>query len=89
MWPKAACSFSCAVAWLGVWALWLGAISDTKYFETCGILEFQKNFVGFLGSSVGKNLPFTNILDKGYWLRHPRSMAHWWTASASTFLCKK
>jgi hypothetical protein len=53
--------------WLGGWALWLGAISDTEYFEKCGILEFQKRFVELLDSSTGgKNLPLTNILNKGY-----------------------
>jgi hypothetical protein len=35
--------------------------------EKCGIDEFQKRFVELLDSSTGgKNLPFTNILDKGY-----------------------
>jgi hypothetical protein len=31
--------------WLGDWALWLSAISDTEYFEKCDILEIQKRFV--------------------------------------------
>jgi hypothetical protein len=31
-------------SWLGGWDLWLGAMSDTEYFERSGILESQKEF---------------------------------------------
>ena len=49
--------------WLGGWELWLGAVSDSDYFQRCGLLEFQKEFQCLDASST---LSFTNILDKGY-----------------------
>ncbi|HSN65142.1 MAG TPA: hypothetical protein VLS94_00795 [Fusibacter sp.] len=49
--------------WLGGWELWSGAVSDTDYFDSSGILEFQKMFQEADESS---KVPFTNIVDKGY-----------------------
>jgi hypothetical protein len=64
--------------WMGSWALWLGAISDTEYLERCGLLEAQKQFQQKDNSS---NLPFTNILDKGY-----RSILSAWRAGGQLLL---
>jgi hypothetical protein len=49
--------------WLGAFALWVGAVSDTKYLSESGILEMQQDFVK---TDLTSNLPFTNIVDKGY-----------------------
>jgi hypothetical protein len=50
--------------WLGVWNLWTGAVSDTKYLVTSGILDAQENFAKKI--DITSKIPFTNILDKGY-----------------------
>mmetsp|Transcript_31000 Transcript_31000/g.92921 ORF Transcript_31000/g.92921 Transcript_31000/m.92921 type:complete len:264 (-) Transcript_31000:30-821(-) len=44
---------------LGSHELWMGALSDTEYFQRSGILEQQMEF-------VGNCTPVTNILDRGY-----------------------
>ena len=49
--------------WGGVGELWTGAISDTDYMNRSGILKEQEEFV--LESSRPE-VPFTNMLDKGY-----------------------
>ena len=51
--------------WLGGWDLWLGAMSDTEYFERSSILESQKEFQEKF-DLLSVLLSFTNILDKGY-----------------------
>jgi hypothetical protein len=63
---------------MGSWALWLGAISDTEYLERCGLLEAQKQFQQ---KDLSSNLPFTNILDKGY-----RSILSAWRAGGQLLL---
>jgi hypothetical protein len=64
--------------WLGGWELWVGAVSDTEYFEKSGLLtkqhDFQKN-------DTSSDLPFTNILDKGY-----RSVLAAWRAGGQLLL---
>mmetsp|Transcript_12290 Transcript_12290/g.35170 ORF Transcript_12290/g.35170 Transcript_12290/m.35170 type:complete len:1472 (+) Transcript_12290:520-4935(+) len=45
--------------WLGSHELWMGAVSDTEYFQRSGILEQQVEF-------VGDGTPVTNVLDRGY-----------------------
>ena len=55
-----------AVMQLAWWRdLWLGAVSDTEYFERSGILESQKEFQEKF-DLLSVLLSFTNILDKGY-----------------------
>uniref|UniRef100_A0A7S1UPM4 DDE Tnp4 domain-containing protein n=1 Tax=Grammatophora oceanica TaxID=210454 RepID=A0A7S1UPM4_9STRA len=49
--------------WLGVWELWMGAVSDTYYIMKSGILGSQKDFALL---DLSSDVPFTNILDKGY-----------------------
>jgi hypothetical protein len=51
--------------WLGGWELWLGAVSDTEYFERSGVLEIQQQFQT-IDKDEARELAFTNILDKGY-----------------------
>lgn len=41
--------------WLGVYALWVGAVSDTKYLSESGILEMQQDFVK---NGLDKRSPF-------------------------------
>ena len=64
--------------WLGGWDLWLGAMSDTDYFESSEILEKQEEFQKEDQSSP---LSFTNILDKGY-----RSILAAWRAGGQLLL---
>jgi len=49
--------------WLGAHSLWVGAVSDTKYLSESGILEMQEEFIE---TDLTSDLPFTNIVDKGY-----------------------
>lgn len=51
--------------WMGTEHLWVGATSDTHYMEHSGILDRQKSFAT---EDLVRNeeLPFINILDKGY-----------------------
>ena len=49
--------------WLGTHSLWVEAVSDTKYLSESGILEMQEEFVE---TDLTSDLPFTNIVDKGY-----------------------
>lgn len=49
--------------WGGVGELWTGAISDTDYMNRSGILKEQEEFVS---NSSRPDVPFTNVLDKGY-----------------------
>ena len=66
--------------WLGGWDLWLGAVSDTDYFEQAGILEAQEAFQRHV--DVDDNvIPFTNIMDKGY-----RSILAAWRAGDQLLL---
>jgi hypothetical protein len=50
--------------WLGTWSLWAGAISDTDYMHSSGILEAQREFVE--ACKAHPNQPFTITSDKGY-----------------------
>ena len=50
--------------WIGTLELWAGAISDTDYLTTAGILKLQDEFSKKDNSL--RNLPFLNIMDKGY-----------------------
>ena len=51
--------------WLGTEELWTGAVSDSKYQEKTGIFKLQREFSA--NNFVNReNLPFTNVLDKGY-----------------------
>ena len=50
--------------WLGGYELWLGAISDTEYFEKSGLLQEQEIFQSW--DNQTQDVTFTNILDKGY-----------------------
>jgi hypothetical protein len=50
--------------WFGTWELWVGAISDTDYQVTSGIFKFQEQFTSNCANH--SDLPFTNIMDKGY-----------------------
>ena len=47
--------------WMGCYEAFPGAISCTEYFEKCGCLEEQQIF-----QSTDGNIPFINILDRGY-----------------------
>ena len=51
--------------WGGVGELWTGAVLDTDYMNRSGILKQQEEFVD---NSLRPDIPFTNILDKGYCL---------------------
>ena len=64
------CVAKCAVflqicGWIGTWELWAGSISDSAYQERSGILEYQHRFVKN-EDSIHRDIPFSNILDKGY-----------------------
>jgi len=50
--------------WIGVWMLWAGAVSDSDYMTTGGILEVMQLFVA--ECALHSDIPFTLILDKGY-----------------------
>ena len=64
--------------WLGGWDPWLGAVSDTDYFEKSGLLNKQQEF---MVADITSDLPFTNILDKGY-----RSTLAAWRAGGQLLL---
>ena len=49
--------------WSGNWELWAGSISDTDY-QTTAVLDALKQFVA--ECPVHSDVPFTQILDKGY-----------------------
>jgi len=50
--------------WMGTWDLWAGCISDTEYQIWAWVLAFQEEFVK--QCPVHSDIPFLNILDKGY-----------------------
>jgi hypothetical protein len=72
--------------WLGTWSLWAGAISDTDYMHSSGILEAQREFVE--ACKAHPNQPFTIILDKGYrcrlaaWREGMQTMLQPWFADS-------
>ena len=66
--------------WLGGWDLWLGAVSDTDYFEQAGILEAQEAFQRHVDVDDDV-IAFTNIMDKGY-----RSILAAWRAGDQLLL---
>ena len=49
--------------WGYVEELWTGAVLDTDYMTRSGVFDEQENF---LKNSTGADVPFSNILDKGY-----------------------
>ena len=51
--------------WLGTFELWAGATSDTDYLGNSGVLALQEAFVKDCGTNP--DLPFTSIVDKGYY----------------------
>ena len=51
--------------WIVLYDLWVGCVSDTKYQEESGLFGDQKEFVT-TDLVDDRNLPFTNIFDKGY-----------------------
>jgi hypothetical protein len=57
--------FAQLCGWMGVWELFVGAISDSSYVEKSGLLEVQEEFAK-IDKIDGTLLPFTLILDKGY-----------------------
>lgn len=62
-------SFLQLCGWLGVYGLYVGAISDTHYMEKSTILKNQQQFQekeDLVIDEKGEAIPFTNILDKGY-----------------------
>jgi hypothetical protein len=77
MWSREQSSFNSLAGW-SHGPCGLGAISDTEYFERCGLLGGQKQFQQKDSSS---NLPFTNILDMGY-----RSIPSAWRAGGQLML---
>ena len=54
-----------AMGWIVGLKLFTGGASDSLYFEKCKVLKKQKNFAA-TDLVNGKNVPFLNILDKGY-----------------------
>jgi hypothetical protein len=53
--------------WLGAEELWVGQVSDSYSMVNTDILKIQDLFVK-ADLVNGVNLPFTHILDKGYWV---------------------
>jgi hypothetical protein len=51
--------------WMGTHTLWVGAVSDSEYMERSGVLEIQVAYAKEYDTDY-RNVPFTNILDKGY-----------------------
>ena len=51
--------------WMGTHELWVGAVSDSEYFIKSGILEIQNEYVPQYDID-NINVPWVNILDKGY-----------------------
>jgi hypothetical protein len=51
-------------SWIGTHDLWMGAVSDSEYLTRCGILKAQWRFAR--KDRIFKDLPFTNITDKGF-----------------------
>ena len=49
---------------MGDYELWLGAISDTEYFELSGLLKEQEQFQSW--DNATHEILFTNILEEGY-----------------------
>ena len=47
--------------WMGTHDLYPGAMSDSKYMNSTGILEEQHKF-----QEADGGIPFTNVLDRGY-----------------------
>ena len=50
--------------WGGTWDLWAGCISDSDYQVRADMLKEQEEFVK--QDPVHSDIPFTNVLDKGY-----------------------
>ena len=63
--------------WMGTRELWAGAISDTEYQTRSGVFEYMQWFV----DHFDKEIPFTNIVDKGY-----RCIMAAWRAGKQLFL---
>lgn len=51
--------------WMGTFELWMGAVSDSDYMIRSGILQLQQQYVPLYDEEY-INIPFVNILDKGY-----------------------
>jgi hypothetical protein len=51
--------------WIVTHDLWTGNVSDTQYQEESGLFEMQKEFAEH-DLVDGKNIPVTNVFDKGY-----------------------
>lgn len=51
--------------WMGTYELWMGGVSDSDYMIRSGILKQQHDFV-IKYDTTNKDIPFLNILDKGY-----------------------
>jgi hypothetical protein len=75
--------------WLGGWALWLGAISDTEYFEKMWYSWIPEEIHWATWLIYWREESPTHQYSQQGLPQHPCSMVHWWTATASTFLCKK
>ena len=53
--------------WIVTYPLWTGAISDTDYLNSAGILEMQQEYAAkFASESNKEENPFVNIVDKGF-----------------------
>ena len=51
--------------WMGTYELWMGGVSDSEYMIRSGILKQQQLFVKDYDPD-NKDIPFLNILDRGY-----------------------
>jgi hypothetical protein len=50
---------------MGIGELWVGAVSDIKYFQRSGILKHQQHFLEE-NDATTKDTKWYNILDKEY-----------------------
>ena len=66
---------------MGVLELWVGGTSDTYYQEKTGIFKVQEEFASVFDMVDEKNIPFCNIVDKGYRINLPA-----WRAGRQTVI---
>lgn len=55
--------------WMGTHDIWCGGVSDTEYFIKSGIIQQQNKFVDENNIET-KDIPWTNVLDRGYRVSH-------------------
>ena len=69
-----------ACGWMGTQEIWTGGVSDTEYFLKSGILQQQQKYL-LEEHNEEEEIPFTNMLDKGF-----RVVSQCWNVGKQTVI---